>query len=73
MNCLCNLGPELSRFGRRLKETANLMIGIPDYDTYAEHHRRTHPDQPLMSKTEFFRTMQARRYADGSGRGLRCC
>ncbi|SNB61703.1 Uncharacterized short protein YbdD, DUF466 family [Arboricoccus pini] len=73
MNCLCNLGPELGRLGRRLKETANLMIGIQDYETYVAHQGRVHPERPVLSKTEFFRLMQSRRYADGSGRGLRCC
>ena len=31
---LCDLAPGIRLFGRRLKETANLMVGLPDYDTY---------------------------------------
>ncbi|MCU0951560.1 MAG: YbdD/YjiX family protein [Burkholderiaceae bacterium] len=50
--------------------TARLMIGVPDYDGYVEHMRRTHPEQVPMSYEAFFRERQAARYA-GGGRG--CC
>ena len=29
--------------------TARLMVGIPDYQTYADHQRAVHPDQPVIS------------------------
>jgi len=69
---LCDLSPGIRLFGRRLKQTANLMVGMPDYDTYAAHRALTHPDLPLMTREEFFRDRQARRYGAGGG-GLRCC
>ena len=69
---LCDLSPGIRLFGRRLKETANLMVGMPDYDTYVAHRSVTHPDLPVMTREEFFRERQARRYG-GSGGGLRCC
>ena len=48
------------------------MVGLPDYDTYAAHRTATHPDLPVMTREEFFRERQARRYGAGGG-GLRCC
>ncbi|MBL8586545.1 MAG: YbdD/YjiX family protein [Bradyrhizobiaceae bacterium] len=53
--------------------TARLMVGIPDYDTYVEHRKRTHPDEPIMSYEEFFRDRQEARYAVGRGRFRGCC
>ncbi|MFO1098950.1 MAG: YbdD/YjiX family protein [Xanthobacteraceae bacterium] len=52
---------------------ARLMVGIPDYDTYVEHRKRTHPDEPIMSYEEFFRDRQEARYAVGRGRFRGCC
>ena len=52
--------------------TARLMVGIPDYQTYVEHRRRTHPDEPVMTYEEFFVERQNARYAFGNRR-FRCC
>ena len=52
---------------------ARLMVGIPDYDTYADHMRRMHPDRPVMSYPDFFRERQNARYGAGGQRGFRCC
>ncbi len=56
-----------------VSRTANLMCGMPDYDTYVRHREQQHPGEPVMSREEFFRNRQQARYADGSGRGMRCC
>ena len=69
---LCDLAPSVRLFGRRLREAANLMVGLPDYDNYVAHCTATHPDQKVMTREEFFRERQARRYGAGGG-GLRCC
>jgi uncharacterized short protein YbdD (DUF466 family) len=53
--------------------TARLMVGIPDYETYVEHRRSFHPDQPIMSYEQFFRDRQDARYAVGKGRFRGCC
>ena len=53
--------------------TARLMVGIPDYDTYVAHRKAHHPDEPLMSYTEFFRERQHARYACEKGRFKGCC
>ena len=49
------------------------MVGIPDYQTYVEHHRTFHPGPPIMSYEEFFRERQDARYAVGRGRFRGCC
>jgi uncharacterized short protein YbdD (DUF466 family) len=54
-------------------QTARLMVGVPDYDTYVAHRRANHPGQPIMSYTEFFRERQQARYAVSKGRFRGCC
>jgi uncharacterized short protein YbdD (DUF466 family) len=54
-------------------QTAHLMVGLPDYANYADHRRKHHPGEPIMSREEFFRECQERRYAPAGGRGMRCC
>lgn len=62
-----------SGFAKCLCQGARLMVGVPDYDTYVEHIRRTHPDRPVMSYPEFFRERQNARYGAAGGSGFRCC
>ena len=54
-------------------QTARLMVGVPDYQTYVAHRQRVHPDQPVMNYEQFFRERQAARYAIGKGRFRGCC
>ena len=54
-------------------QTARLMVGVPDYDTYVVHRQNTHPDQPIMTHREFFRERQEARYAVSKGRFRGCC
>ncbi len=56
--------------GRYLGQTARLMVGVPNYDTYLQHMRDNHPDKPAMTYEEFFINRQEARYAGGAGR---CC
>lgn len=60
----------LAKAGRYLGQTARLMVGIPDYDTYVQHMRLKHPDKPCMTYEEFFRERQEARYG---ANGARCC
>ena len=53
--------------------TTRLMVGIPDYQTYVDHRRTTHPDQPVMTYEEFFVERQNARHAVGKGRFRGCC
>ena len=66
---LDQLRPLLRRFG----ETARLMVGVPDYDTYVAHRRLAHPGEPVMSYEQFFRNRQDSRYAVGKGKFRGCC
>jgi len=52
---------------------ARLMVGIPDYETYVEHRRKTHPGEPIMTYEEFFVERREARYAVGNGRFRGCC
>ena len=54
-------------------QTARLMVGIPDYDTYVAHRRAHHPGEPVMSYPEFFRERQKARYGCEGGRIGGCC
>ena len=57
----------------RAVQTARLMVGVPDYEVYVEHRKKTHPDEPIMTYEEFFRERQNARYAIGKGRFKACC
>jgi uncharacterized short protein YbdD (DUF466 family) len=54
-------------------QTARLMVGVPDYESYVAHRTTQHPDQAVMTYEEFFRERQAARYAVGKGRFRGCC
>lgn len=75
MTCrVCGLRlPDLGEVGRRVRQTARLMVGVGDYDAYVAHRQATHPDEELMSETEFFRRAQDLRYGGGPGGTFRCC
>ena len=63
----------LQRLLKRAVQTARLMVGIPDYETYVEHRREFHPAAPIMTYEEFFRERQEARYAVGKGKFKGCC
>lgn len=75
MSCrICGLTlPDGGEVGRFLGRTARLMVGVPDYATYVAHRQANHPDQPVMTETEFFRDRQDRRYGGGPNGTFRCC
>jgi uncharacterized short protein YbdD (DUF466 family) len=54
-------------------QTARLMVGIPDYETYVRHRQTVHPGQAVMTYEEFFRDRRDARYAVGKGRFRACC
>lgn len=72
---ICDLPSELGRLRRKLGATARLMVGQPDYATYAAHRQMTHPNEPAMTQAEFFRDRENARYGVGGGstRTFRCC
>jgi uncharacterized short protein YbdD (DUF466 family) len=58
---------------RLATQTARLMVGIPDYETYVRHCRTVHPGQAVMTYEEFFRERRDARYAVSKGRFRACC
>ena len=72
MICQC-FGRKLdfSRVASRLRETAHLMVGVPDYDGYLAHMAANHPDVAPMARDAFWREREAARF--GAGSTLRCC
>jgi uncharacterized short protein YbdD (DUF466 family) len=54
-------------------QSARLMVGIPDYETYVRHRQTYHSEQSIMSYEEFFRERQNARYAVARGRFRACC
>lgn len=60
----------LHRAWRRAAQTANLAIGVGDYEAYVEHVRLNHPGRTPMTHAEWFRARQDARYARGTSR---CC
>ena len=58
---------------RRARQTARLMVGLPDYEAYLAHRRAAHPGEPTMSREEFHRERTERRYGGGVDRIGRCC
>ena len=61
---------DITALGQRVGQTARLMVGVPDYDTYVQHMQNTHPTQTPMTRPAFFANRQAARFAGG---GMRCC
>jgi uncharacterized short protein YbdD (DUF466 family) len=64
---------ELKILVEGLTRTARLMVGVPDYDAYVEHRKRSHPGEPIMNYPEFFRERQQSRYGGSTGKISRCC
>jgi len=62
----------LAKAGKYLGQAARLMVGVPDYDTYVQHMRLTHPEQIPMSYEEFYRERVEARYGGKNG-SSRCC
>ena len=55
---------------RATRQTALLMLGVPDYDAYVAHMRDSHPAQAPATRNEFFAACQQARFGAGK---LRCC
>ena len=55
---------------RGVVQTARLIVGVPDYDLYVAHMRRTHPDLAPMTREAFFADRLQARYGRGANR---CC
>ena len=61
----------MTRLFDKLRQTALMMVGMPDYDGYVGHMQAHHPGAPVMTRTQFFRERQEARY--GGKNGGKCC
>ncbi|HEX8571348.1 MAG TPA: YbdD/YjiX family protein [Allosphingosinicella sp.] len=61
----------LRELGKALARTARLMVGVGDYEAWAEHRRAHHPAEPVPSREEFRRMCAERRFDGRPGKG--CC
>ena len=57
---------------RRVRETAHLMVGLPDYDRYVAHIQSHHPDATVMTRAQFVDERTTKRFGGGNGMS-RCC
>jgi uncharacterized short protein YbdD (DUF466 family) len=55
-----------------LRQSAQLMVGMPDYDNYVAQMALKFPDEPVMSYEAFFRERQEARFGRGKC-NTRCC
>ena len=39
---------------RHFTQSLRLMVGMPEYSTYVDHMKSTHPDRAIMTYEEFF-------------------
>ena len=61
---------KIATAGKYLGQTASLMVGVPNYDTYVQHMQTNHPGKAIMTYEEFFINRQNARYGGATGR---CC
>jgi uncharacterized short protein YbdD (DUF466 family) len=52
-----------------IRQTAERMLGVPEYETYVAHLASVHPDRVPPSRDAFFRERQDARYDSP----MRCC
>lgn len=64
---------QLGQAYRHLRDGCRLMVGMPSYETYLDHMRRHHPEEPPLTYAEFFRNRQDAHYGASGRGGSRCC
>ena len=55
------------------KQFISLLVGVPSYETYVAHMKEHHPDEPVISRKQFFCEAQEARYNAKDGKVSRCC
>jgi uncharacterized short protein YbdD (DUF466 family) len=59
-------------FFRKIAQTARLMVGIGDYETYRLHYQTHHPKLTPMTREQYFLQRLHARYPHKSGDIKRC-
>jgi len=71
MKCLCFPRKcDLVAMVKLAGQTARLMVGVADHETYLRHMALSHPQEVTLSEAEFFRNRLSARYQRGA---MRCC
>ncbi|MFS6938225.1 YbdD/YjiX family protein [Neisseria animaloris] len=60
----------IRRVWKTARLTANLMVGVPDYENYVARQRKHNPNAPVMTKLQFQDYCSKRRSGSNGGR---CC
>lgn len=63
-----SLKDRLKATWKTVRITANLMVGIHDYDQYVAQQRKHNPNAPVMTKLEFLDYCRKKTCSNG-----RCC
>ncbi|HEX6136825.1 MAG TPA: YbdD/YjiX family protein [Casimicrobiaceae bacterium] len=63
-------GRRLRTWARQARQAWMQVCGIPDYERYLAHRAARHPDEPVLSRGEFFARAIDRKYRRS---GPRCC
>ncbi len=59
-----------ARVAENARLTANLMVGVPDYENYVAQQRKHNPNAPVMTELQFQDYCRKRRCGANGGR---CC
>ncbi len=62
-------GSVLSLVMDRVQQSARLMLGLPDYETYVAFLKSKKPGQPIPSYEQFYRDRVDGRYRPGMAKG----
>lgn len=60
----------IKRVWKTARLTANLMVGVPDYENYVARQRQHNPNAPVMTELQFQDYCRKRRCGACGGR---CC
>ncbi|WP_137806408.1 YbdD/YjiX family protein [Pseudomonas sp. G(2018)] len=63
---------KLKQVARFFRQSAQSMVGVPDYDNYVALMAVKSPGEPVMSYEAFFRERQEARFGRGKC-NTRCC
>ena len=55
------------------RQFLDLLVGVPNYETYVEHMEQHHSGELIQSRREFFCKAQEDRYNAKGGKISRCC
>ncbi|MFJ8528863.1 YbdD/YjiX family protein [Bacillus sp. NPDC094106] len=64
---------KLGKVWKTRKQFISLLVGVPSYETYVNHMKLHHPEEPVLCRKEFFAEAQEARFNAKGGKISRCC